>query len=289
MAFWFTWVKQFPTTIVTVHETVRPGREIAKIRPDFALNHHGRLNLCITIGGGLEMHEATRGKDMTKQTDISAEMVQARRVGKQGAVACFTAGTRILTLQGQRAVEQLTPGDKVMTRDHGLQTLRWIGCRHVSASEVSEFANTRPVRIAAGALGPKMPDRDLLVSPQHRVMVSGENVAEVCGDEEGLVAAQDLVGRPGITVEEVEEVVYYHLMFDDHELVLSEGTWTESFLPGVGAYNGMDVEAIDELFAMFPELKHVPTAYKPARPSLNPEVAKLLHNVNMSLSPVHGS
>lgn len=204
------------------------------------------------------------------------EGAEVRRVGKRGAIACFVAGTRILTVEGQRPVEHLVPGDRIMTRDHGLQTLRWIGCRHVDASEVEEFASVRPVRIAKGALGNGMPDRDLLVSPEHRVMISGDKVAELMGDDEALIAAKYLVGRDGITVEEVEEVIYYHLMFDDHELVLSEGTWTESFLPGLSAMNGLDVEALNELYAIFPELRVLPTPFKPARASVDPVIARML-------------
>lgn len=204
------------------------------------------------------------------------ETAEVRRVGKRGAVACFVAGTRILTVEGQRPVEQLVPGDRILTRDHGLQTLRWIGCRHVDASELKEFDSIRPIRIAKGALGNGMPDRDLLVSPEHRVMVSGENVAALTGEEEALVAAKFLVGREGISVEEVEEVIFYHLMFDDHELVLSEGTWTESFLPGLSALNGMDVEAVEELYAIYPELRVLPTPFKPARASLDPVIAQML-------------
>jgi len=209
-------------------------------------------------------------------TNDNNDAAQVRRVGKRGAIACFAAGTRILTLQGQRTVEHLVPGDQIMTRDHGIQTLRWVGCRHVDISEAEEFEQVRPIRIAKGALGENMPDRDLLVSPEHRVMVSGGVVAELCGDDEALVPAKCLIGREGVTVEEVEAVIYYHLMFDDHELVLSEGTWTESFLPGVGAFNGMDASAVEELFALFPELEFVPSPYKPARPSIDPVIARML-------------
>ncbi|WP_136635528.1 Hint domain-containing protein [Pseudooceanicola onchidii] len=204
------------------------------------------------------------------------EGAEARRVGKRGAIACFVAGTKILTMEGQRPVEQLVPGDRVMTRDHGLQSLRWIGCRHVDGSEIKEFDSVRPIRIAAGALGNGMPVRDLLVSPEHRVMVSGDKVAELIGEDEALIAAKYLVGRDGITVEKVEAVIYYHLMFDDHELVMSEGTWTESFLPGLSALNGMDVEAVEELYAIYPELRLLPTPFKPARASMDPVIAKML-------------
>jgi len=211
-----------------------------------------------------------------KGVNGNVEGAGERRVGKRGAIACFVAGTRILTVEGQRPVEQLVPGDRIMTRDHGLQTLRWIGCRHVDASEIKEFEAVRPIRIAKGALGNGMPDRDLLVSPEHRVMVSGDEVAELIGEDEALIAAKYLVGRKGVTVEEVEAVIYYHLMFDDHELVLSEGTWTESFLPGLGAMNGLDVEALDELYAIYPELRLIPTPFKAARASVDPVIARML-------------
>jgi hypothetical protein len=216
--------------------------------------------------------EAYEPKAVNGQNNVA----DVRRVGKQGAIACFVAGTKILTVGGQRPVEQLVPGDRILTRDHGLQTLRWIGCRHVDASEVAEFEAVRPIRIAKGALGNGMPDRDLLVSPEHRVMVSGDKVAELVGEEEALIAAKFLIGREGVTVEEVEAVIYYHLMFDDHELVLSEGTWTESFLPGLGAMNGMDVEAVEELYEIYPELRVIPTPFKPARASVDPVIAQML-------------
>lgn len=216
--------------------------------------------------------EAYEPKAVNGQNNVA----DVRRVGKQGAIACFVAGTKILTVSGQRPVEQLVPGDRIMTRDHGLQTLRWIGCRHVDASEVAEFQAVRPIRIAKGALGNGMPDRDLLVSPEHRVMVSGDKVAELVGEEEALIAAKFLIGREGVTVEEVEAVIYYHLMFDDHELVLSEGTWTESFLPGLGALNGMDVEAVEELYEIYPELRVIPTPFKAARASVDPVIAQML-------------
>lgn len=214
--------------------------------------------------------------EMNAPKGFQAETAEVRRVGKRGAVACFVAGTRILTMQGQRAVEDLTPGDRIMTRDHGLQTLRWIGCRHVDASEIADFDSVRPIRITKGALGNGLPDRDLLVSPEHRVLISGDRVSELTGDDEALIAAKYLVGREGISVEDIHEVIFYHLMFDDHELVLSEGTWSESFLPGLSAMNGLDVEASEELYALYPELRVLPTPFKQARPSVDPVIARML-------------
>lgn len=206
------------------------------------------------------------------EADLSKDGV--RRTGQRGAIACFTAGTRILTPQGQRPVEHLVPGDMVMTRDHGLQTLRWIGCRHVDTNEIADFDQVRPVRIRKGALGNQMPDRDLLVSGDHRVMVSGPGFEELLLDaDEVLVPAKLLLGRDGVSVDEADAVIYYHLMFDETELLLSEGIWTESTQPVTGSLAGPDAEAIDELHRLFPELKLAAAAPKISRLTLDPVLA----------------
>lgn len=204
------------------------------------------------------------------------EEALVRRVGKRGAIACFVAGTRILTMEGQRSVEQLVPGDRILTRDHGLQTLRWIGCRHVSVADVEEFGSIRPIRIAEGALGNGMPIRDMLVSPEHRVMITGETAEKMIGEPEAMIAAKYLVGHDGITVEQVDEVIFYHLMFDDHEVVMTEGTWTVSVLPGLSTQTGLDAKAVDALFEIYPELRVLPTPFKPAPKPVDPVIAKML-------------
>lgn len=201
---------------------------------------------------------------------------EIRRVGKRGAIACFVAGTKILTIRGQRAIEELVPGDRVMTRDHGLQEVRWIGCRHIDASEIQDCDTLRLVRIAKGALGNGMPDRDLLISPEQSVLVSGDLAATLLVEDETLIAAKDLVGRKGITVEQVEGVIFYHLMFDEAALLLVEGTWTEGFLPGLKASNGPNTAAMDEIYAIYPELRVLPTPFKAARPAIDPVIAKML-------------
>jgi len=69
----------------------------------------------------------------------------------------------IATPQGERAIETLAVGDKVMTRDHGMQPIRWIGQRAVKGHD--RFA---PILITPGVVtGLHQP---LLVSPQHRML-----------------------------------------------------------------------------------------------------------------------
>lgn len=176
-------------------------------------------------------------------------------------IICFTPGTRIATAQGEVAVETLRPGDLVQTLDHGLQPLRWVGRTRVPA-----LGKLAPVRISRCALGNR---RDLLVSPQHRMLVTGWQAAMLFGEDEVLVPAQALVNGRQVTRVEGGMVDYVHLLFDRHEIVWSEGAPSESFHPGQQGWKALDAAARAEVLALFPDLASSFAAYGPsARPSL---------------------
>lgn len=161
-------------------------------------------------------------------------------------IPCFVVGTLILTPRGEVAVESLMPGDLVCTKDAGPQPLRWIGRRSVAAE--GAFA---PIRIEAGTFGNH---RALTVSPLHRVLIDDRRAELLFGEAEVLVAARDLVDDarvrpvPGGTVE------YVHLLFDEHQVVFSEGLPTESFLPGPQMAHSFEAEIVAEICTLFPEL-----------------------------------
>lgn len=137
--------------------------------------------------------------------------------------ACFTTGTLIETARGEVAVEDLRAGDMVRTMDHGLQQLRAV----LSETMLAEGA-LAPIRFEAGALGNARP---LMVSPQHRMLIADWRADLFFGDSEVFVAAKHLVND--ITVRRVPggRVTYWHLVFDRHEVVFSEGVPSESHLP----------------------------------------------------------
>ncbi|WBU61417.1 Hint domain-containing protein [Paracoccus albus] len=168
---------------------------------------------------------------------------------------CFGAGTLIMTAYGPRRVEELSAGDLILTRDRGPRPLCWIGHRHVSARVLDLAPNLRAVRILKGALGNGYPDQDLTVSPQHRVLIDSPVAERICGAAEGLVAAKHLCGMPGISIEDPPEGVdYYHLLFDRHELVQSNGCWTESLFTGPEALKAVSPSARREIQTLFPQL-----------------------------------
>ncbi|WP_238986837.1 Hint domain-containing protein [Paracoccus sp. MKU1] len=177
---------------------------------------------------------------------------------------CFARGTLIETEHGPLPVESLVPGMLVVTRDHGLQPLRWIGSRVLGSRALEASPNLRPIRIAAGALGKGLPQRDLIVSPQHRVLVRSKIAQKMFGTAEVLVAAKQLLQIDGIDIaDDLTAVEYFHFLFDRHEIVLSEGAETESLYTGPEALKSVGREAQAEIFGLFPELRDRPEDQMP--------------------------
>lgn len=171
------------------------------------------------------------------------------------APPCFTPGTRILTPEGARAVETLEVGDMVLTRDRGAQEIRWIGRCPVARGRMQSEPQFRPVRIRAGAFGERVPERDMLVSQQHRILIRGWRAELFMGAEEVLVAAVHLVNGETVQIaRDVEMTEYIHLQFDHHEIVVSDGLETESLNPGPISLSTIPDESRQELAALFPEI-----------------------------------
>ena len=193
-------------------------------------------------------------------------------------VPCFTPETLIATPRGERRVDMLRAGDRVVTRDNGLQEIQWIGKRRLTPVELARDPHLCPVLIRRGALGGGLPERDLLVSPNHRVLVTSDKTALYFEDREVLVAAKHLTGMDGVTLADRLEVTYIHFMFERHEVVLSDGAWTESFQPGDRSMDGMGNAQKNELLELFPELatRAGRDAYGTARRSLRRHEARML-------------
>jgi Ca2+-binding RTX toxin-like protein len=185
-------------------------------------------------------------------------------------VPCFTPGTLIETERGAVPVETLTVGDRVVTRAHGLQAIRWIGRRDLTPAELLRNPRLRPILIGAGALGPGLPRRDMRLSPQHRLLMTGAYPELISGEAEVLAPALYFLGQPGIVQDAAAAgVSYLHLMFDRHEIVMSDGLWSESFQPGAATLSAMEAAQRAELLALFPGLSESRTlAYPSARPPL---------------------
>lgn len=159
-----------------------------------------------------------------------------RLLDQPTGVICFTPGTRIRTADGEVPVEEIREGDRVQTVDDGCQEVLWIGQRRITGARLFAMPELRPVRIRAGALGTGRPDGDLVVSPQHRVLLRGARAQALFNTSEVLARAEDLIDDRRVHFDHrAREVVYYHLLLDRHQVVWANGVETESFHPAGAA------------------------------------------------------
>ncbi len=143
---------------------------------------------------------------------------------QSSAVACYAAGTRILTARGMVAIERIVPGDRVPTTVGGRwRAVIWTGRRHVRLAGHARPWDVQPVRVRAGAFGPGAPLRDLVLSPDHAI----HDAATGAG---ALVPVRHLINGVSVMQEAVAEIVWHHLELDAHDVVLAEGLGCESYL-----------------------------------------------------------
>lgn len=195
------------------------------------------------------------------QHRLGTRPVSDRTPGK-GGVICFTPGTQITTTAGRRLVENLRVGDRVLTRDNGPQPIAWIGRRHMTGARLFAMPHLRPVRIRTGALGVERPDQELLVSPEHRMLITGAVAQDLFNTPEVLVAAKDLIDRDKISVDlTVPAVTYIHLLLPAHNVLWANGVPSESFHPANSALGNLTEADRLRLMADFPDLGADPHLY----------------------------
>ncbi|MFQ6549208.1 Hint domain-containing protein [Aestuariibius sp. 2305UL40-4] len=160
---------------------------------------------------------------------------------------CFAAGTRILCDSGERAIETLSAGDHVWTRDSGFTPISWIGGRTISG-----LGTMAPIRFSTGVVGNT---RNLLVSPNHRMLITGYPAQILYGEDEVLVAAKALINGTTITQTPRPQITYHHMLFDRHEIVRANGAESESLFVGDQASLMLAPEQTEEILELFPELR----------------------------------
>jgi len=181
------------------------------------------------------------------------------------SIVCFTPGTQIATPTGSRPIETLSVGDLVITADNGLQAIRWIGTKHITGARLQAHPHLRPIRIRAHAFGHNRPDRDLSVSPQHRMFLRSRQAQLMFGESEILAPAKGLLNDKTILVDtQAMSVDYIHILFDSHQLVQANGTWSESFHPGTVGLDAIEDNSKAELLEIFPELQQNVQCYGPS-------------------------
>ncbi len=170
-------------------------------------------------------------------------------------MTCVTPGTAIATPRGEVMAEDLRIGAKLVTRDHGIQEIRQIGTTQLKVRRLSLDPHLQPVFVPKGALGHGLPERDTMVSPQRRWMVSSDRVGTRTERQELLMGAKHLIG-PGseVTAVQTMRVTYIYILCERTEVLLTNGAWSESFQPLDPAQKDRCNPQRDEIYDIFPDL-----------------------------------
>jgi len=241
------------------------NRDGAQQVPD---QFEGSVVYIITVQDYPTTGDTTRLTFMPEETATQAEMdsfgngaIDVQNVDETPAPGpvCFAGGTKILTPRGEIPVEDLQVGDIVITVDDGAMPILWIS--KTKCSWPLESDKSKPIKISAGALGQNSPVRDLIVSPQHKVLLSDAYAHELFAETNVLAPAKGLLSLPGVrSMKGKRDVVYYHVLMAKHSILVSDGAPTESFFPGTCAMGMLKQHQRDEVYALFPELAENPSA-----------------------------
>ena len=184
-------------------------------------------------------------------TLIQVERAKSTRQLADLICLSFGRGTMITMADGQqRPIESLRPGHKILTRDHGGQSLRWVGQARMKAA--AAFA---PVVIVAGALGNS---GDLVVGQHHRIFLYQRQKIAGLATSELLVQAKHFVDGERAYLRETGYIDYFSLIFDRHEIIYAEGVPVESLMVSDATVQRLPPEIAEALRAQFPELMHNP-------------------------------
>ena len=196
----------------------------------------------------IEVTQAT-GNSSVETTDGGATYA-SQTSPNPGTIPCYAPGTMIDTPDGPRAVETLLPDDLVTTLDHGPQPIKWVRVHTQSLDNMPD--DSRPVRIQAGALGPDSPARDLIVSPQHRILVGALGQLDGFGNGQAFAPAKSLTGLPGIRfMRGRSEITWIHFACAHHEVVFANGCASETLLFGPMALNELSKPQLRSLRRLF--------------------------------------
>jgi Ca2+-binding RTX toxin-like protein len=201
---------------------------------------------------GAGTFQITDGDESGTVGNISFEDFETINFG----VLCFARGTLIKTIDGEIPIEKLTAGTRVLTMDRSYQEIRWIGSCALDRIDLQANLRLKPIIIRADALGAGFPEQDLIVSPQHRIFVRSVIAEKMFGTREVLIPANKLLTLDGIDILEhtPDGIEYWHMLFDDHQIVWSNGTPSESLFTGPEALKAVSLEGRLEIQTLFPEI-----------------------------------
>jgi hypothetical protein len=152
-------------------------------------------------------------------------------IGADASVLCLAGEVLVRTEHGDVRAEDLNVGDMVWTADHGFEPVKWVGKTKLSAEYLAQHPKQQPIKLAKDSLAPGMPQSDLAVSRQHRVLVASPVAKRMTGEFEVLVPAVKMLDVAGVELSTPDNgITYVHILFERHEVILAEGALVESLM-----------------------------------------------------------
>jgi len=170
-------------------------------------------------------------------------------------MSCFAEKTMIATEHGEVAIGDLRPGDKVLTRDNGLQSVRWVGLKPLSGRFLLDHPHLRPVLVACGALGAGLPARDTMMSPNCRIPMATTGGRFLNRTLEERQAIKTMINHRDVQQIDTIGITYVHLILGGHEVISANGVWVENFKSSDLSLNPLGNAQRLEIFEVFPEIK----------------------------------
>ena len=190
-------------------------------------------------------------------------MTSIRETRAPGGPLIGLAGTAsVRTPCGARRIENVRPGDLIVTRDNGLQAVRMVWTRAVTAADIAADPALAPIRLKPRAIGPMMPQKDLLLAAEHRVLVPGYRLAQVPDTQSCLLPARTIaeMSDKAFLDRGVGDVIFYNIVFDQHHVFCADGLPVESYLPTEAAVEKLDEGVGGDLRRLFDAAEPGPDA-----------------------------
>lgn len=170
--------------------------------------------------------------------DADGNLVEGTPTPNVPGTICFASGSMITTDQGDMLIDDLSPGMRVCSKDHGFVPIRAIRKSHIGRAVLNWHPDVRAIIIPAGVVGNARP---LRVSPAHRLLITGALAELLFAVPEVLLSARQLLGYGGVHVDITDApLTYFHFLCDRHEIIRCEGCWSESLFLGDAAHAAID-------------------------------------------------
>ncbi len=176
----------------------------------------------------------------------------------EAAFSAFARGTLIATIHGPVAIEDLTPGMKVVTNECGPSPVLWIGSMAMRQCENTPdptSGTARLTRIMTGALGMGRPLTDVMTGPGARIAQRGTIQSGAAHSDQVLRPVHDMIdGTHVIALSPPSAVQLYHLALRRHATITAAGLAFETYHPGPGFENNLTYQQLGQFMNIFPHI-----------------------------------